>query len=180
MQNNHEEIAIRKYVLGPHGTLLCDTATALGTYIVCDIAMSQSLLIMISTVYTSLTGELAAELFMMKVFQQYYAKLVVVLPMDDVVFRARLYSAGLLPHEAKEKMKLMSNQTEMAAYFLDHVIPPSGISGVHFMKLLDVMWSSEDDHVRTLAGLVKSRLTKRVVNSESTCVCVSVSVCSVV
>ena len=102
----------------------------------------------------------------MKVFQQYYAKLVVVLPMDDVVFRARLYSAGLLPHEAKEKMKLMSNQTEMAAYFLDYVIPPSGISGIQFMKLVDVMWSSEDDHVRALAGLVKSRLTKGVVNSE--------------
>ena len=118
---------------------------------------------------------------MMKVFQQYYAKLVVVLPMDDVVFRARLYSAGLLPHEAKEKMKLMSKQTEMAAYFLDHVISPSGISGVQFMKLLDVMWSSEDDHVRTLAGLVKSRLTKGVMNGESSvcvyCVCAHVCVC---
>ena len=118
------------------------------------------------TTYISLTDELAPALSMMKVFQQYYAKLVVVLPMDDVVFRTRLYSAGLLPHEAKEKIKLMSNQTEMTAYFLDHVIPPSGISGIQFMRLLDVMWSSEDDHVRALAGLVKSRLTKGVVNSE--------------
>ena len=110
--------------------------------------------------------------FMMKVFQQYYAKLVVVLPMGDVVFRARLYSAGLLLHEAKEKMKLMSNQTEMAAYFLDHVIHGK------FIKLLDVMWMSEDDHVRRLARMIWNRLTltEEPVNSEIVFVAMCVSV----
>jgi len=101
---------------------------------------------------------------MMKVFLQYYAKLVVVLPMDDVVFRARLYSAGLLPHEAKEKIKLMSNQTEMAAYFLNHVIHGQ------FIKLLDVMWSSEDDHVRRLARMIWNGLTLTVGAENSECV----------
>ena len=78
----------------------------------------------------------------------------------------------------------------MAAYFLDHVISPSGISGVKFMKLLDVKRSSEDDHVRMLAGLVKSRLTKVVMNGEwnvcvwicvlCTCVvCVRACVCAI-
>ena len=105
------------------------------------------------------------------VFQQYYAKLVVVLPMDDVVFRARLYSAGLLPHEAKDKMKLMSNQTEMAAYFLDHVIHGK------FIKLLDVMWMSEDDHVRRLARMVWNRLTLTEGAASSEIVCVRVYMC---
>ena len=102
---------------------------------------------------------------MMKVFQQYYAKLVVVLPMDDVVFRARLYSAGLLPHEAKGKMELMSNQTEMAAHFLDHVISRQ------FIKLLDVMWMSEDYHVKRLAKIIWNGLTlaEEAVNSEYAC-----------
>ena len=37
------------------------------------------------------------------------------------------------------------------------------VSGARFIKLLDVMWSSEDDRVRRLAKQVRSRLTKAVV-----------------
>ena len=80
---------------------------------------------------------------------------------------------GLLPHEAKEKMKLMSNQTEMAAYFLDHVIHGQ------FIKLLDVMWMSEDDHV---ARMIWNRLTltEEPVNSEIVFVAICACVCACV
>jgi len=57
-----------------------------------------------------------------KVFQQYYAKLVKSLPMDNVVFIAELFSANLLPDDVKDVVDSKLSQASKASYFLDHII----------------------------------------------------------
>jgi len=59
-----------------------------------------------------------------EVYKQFYAKLVKILPMDDVTFIAELYSCDLLPGDAKDQLKSKA-QASKAGYFLDHVIEPS-------------------------------------------------------
>ena len=101
---------------------------------------------------------------LMRVFQQFYSKLVETLPMDDAVFIAKLFSNDLLPGDLKNQLKLLHRTSaDKAALFLDSVIEPSVTSdgGSSFDKLLNVMEDSEYPHVKELAKQIRTSLTKR-------------------
>ena len=95
----------------------------------------------------------------MRVFQQFYSKLLEKLPMDDPYFTGNLYSTDLLPSYIKEYVELSSvTRTEKATRFLDKVIKPSMSS---FNKLLNVMEDSEYEHVEKLAKEIRTHLRER-------------------
>ena len=98
-----------------------------------------------------------------EVFQQFYSKLVETLPMDDIKLIAKLYSEGLLPGNLKSQLKSEKTSADKAALFLDSVIEPSVTSdgGSSFDKLLPVMEDSEYQHVKELAGEIRTNLTNR-------------------
>ena len=98
---------------------------------------------------------------LMRVFQQFYNKLVKTLPMDDAVFIADLFSNGLLPDDLKNQLKLLHRTSaNKATFFLDSVIEPSLTSdgGSSFDKLLNVMENSEYEHVKELAKQIRTSL----------------------
>ena len=99
-----------------------------------------------------------------EVFQQFYSKLVETLPMDDAVFVAELFSNDLLPDDLWNQLKLLHRTSaDKAVLFLDSVIEPSVTSdgGSSFDKLLHVMEDSEYQHLKELAELIGTSLTKR-------------------
>ena len=101
---------------------------------------------------------------LMRVFQQFYSKLVETLPMDDAVFIAKLFSNDLLPGDLKNQLKLLHRTSaDKAVLFLDSVIEPSVTSdgGSSFDKLLNVMEDSEYPHVKELAEQIRTSLRKR-------------------
>ena len=101
---------------------------------------------------------------LVRVFQQFYSKLVETLPMDDAVFTAELFSNDLLPGDLKNQLKLLHRTSaDKAVLFLDSVIEPSVTSdgGSSFNKLLNVMEDSEYLHVKELAKLIRTSLRKR-------------------
>ena len=91
------------------------------------------------------------------VFQQFYAKLVKTLPMDDVLFRAELFARGLLSDNVKDHLESLSTSASKASYFLDHVISQGVTFGVgsSFDKLLGVMEESDYQGVRELAKQIR-------------------------
>ena len=104
-----------------------------------------------------------------KVFQHFYAKLVKMLPMDDAVFIAELFSANLLPGNVKDQVKSMSTPADKATHLLDHVIQPSVMTGVgsSFDDLIKVMEDSEYDGVKELGGIIRSKLKNPLKNVEA-------------
>lgn len=102
------------------------------------------------------------ELSTSKVFQQFYAKLVKTLPMDDAIFIAELFSRGLLPDDVKDHIEHLATPAKKASYFLDHVIRPSVTCkvGRSFDDLLCVMKDSEYQSVNELARLIRTSLNK--------------------
>jgi len=121
------------------------------------------------TSYTTYHYHFTAEVSTSEVFQHFYAKLVKTLPMDDAIFIAELFSAKLLPGDVKDQVKAMSTQADKATHFLDHVIQPSVTSSVggHFNDLIKVMEDSEYDSVKELAEMIRCKLMKRTLNSET-------------
>ena len=123
------------------------------------------------TLHTNIiTGKLVeGEMSTSKVFQHFYAKLVKTLPLDDDVFIAELFSANLLPDDAKDLVESKPSRASKASYFLDHMIKPSVLTGVgrSFDDLIKVMEDSEYDGVKELAGMIRCRLRKRSANSET-------------
>ena len=51
------------------------------------------------------------------VFQNFYTKLVDILPMDDVTFMADLYGSDLLPGDLKDSISARDTQKKRSAYF---------------------------------------------------------------
>ena len=106
-----------------------------------------------------------------KVFQDLYSKLVKALPMKDALFRAELYSHGLLPGDLKNQIESLATQAEMATHLLDNVIKPnvtSGISnGASFNELLTVMSDSENLTAKELAEQIRFKLRAGAVNNEN-------------
>ena len=98
-----------------------------------------------------------------EVFKEFYSKLVKILPMNDALFIAELYSRGLLPDDAKEHVQSLPTTANKAMYFLDHVIKPNVTIGVgsSFDQLLNVMEDSQDQCVKELAKLIRTSLRKR-------------------
>jgi len=92
-----------------------------------------------------------------EVFQQFYAKLVKTLPMDDTLFIADLFSEGLLPGNLKDQIQKKSTSADKAMHFLDNGIKPGLTSDVgSFNKLLNVMKGSEYGEVKELAQKISA------------------------
>ena len=105
-----------------------------------------------------------------EVFKQFYFKLVVTLPMNDVTFTAQLVSRGLLPGNLSDQLKLLATSSEKAEQFLDCVVKPAVTIGVDksLNKLLDIMEDSEYCNVKELAQQIKSKLKEGLVNTDNT------------
>ena len=119
------------------------------------------------------TGELvtSSEVSTMDVFQEFYAKLVEVLPMNDLCFIASLVVHQILSVDVKFQVQLfsLSTQAEKASYLLDNVIWPSVNSGSDDMlyELLKVMKDSRYNQVRELTTLIRFGLNNKARNSET-------------
>ena len=94
------------------------------------------------------------------IFQKYYSQLVKMLPMDDSMFVAELYSQDVLTHEDKRVIMSQSTTADKVVVFLDRVIAPSIIAGYDekFYKLLECMEHYELTVIRELAKSINAAL----------------------
>ena len=98
------------------------------------------------------------------VFKEFYSRLVETLPMNDVIFIAKLYSCDLLPDDLKEHVESLQTEAERTMYFIDNVIKPSVTSdngSSSFDKLLNVMESCNYPCVKELANQIRASIRKR-------------------
>ena len=97
-----------------------------------------------------------------KYVMEYNVKLVIVLPMDDPVFVAKLSKHKLLPSDTNSQLEALPTQANKASYFLSHVIKPALAidDSSSFDKLLYVMEHCGYDHVEKLACEIKSEIDK--------------------
>ena len=103
-----------------------------------------------------------------KVFQQFYVKLVTILPMDDSLFLAKLFGYGLLPGDLKQKIKAEKTSVDKATCFLDHRISSDVSVGnsTTFNELLNVMEDSGNS-LKVLAEEIKTALKEGSVNTDN-------------
>ena len=92
-----------------------------------------------------------------EVFNNFYAKLVAVLPMQDAKFKAELQCHNLLPGNLKALVESKDTVSDQAMYFLDHKIKPDVSIGdsTSFDKLLNAMKNWKDDTLKKLADDIK-------------------------
>ena len=57
-----------------------------------------------------------------EVFQQFFVKLIKILPMDDPLFTAELFTCDLLPGNLKQKIEAKETRVDKATCFLDDKI----------------------------------------------------------
>ena len=90
------------------------------------------------------------------VFKRFFAKLAKLLPMDDVIFVAELFSHDLLPGDHYDQVESRLTRADKTVYFLSHVIKPAITTDAHsFNELLDVMEDSEYSDVKELAKQIR-------------------------
>ena len=93
-----------------------------------------------------------------QIIKQFYPKLVKTLPMDDVCFRSKLYSADLLPGNLKDQVKLKPTCADKAEYFLDQIIK----NEADFIKLLEVLEQINDNNsMIELARQIRNEIDTR-------------------
>ena len=85
------------------------------------------------------------------IIRKYYADLVELLPMNDVKFRARLYSAGLFHGNLWDEVQSKPTAAEKAEHFLHYGIKNDTDS---FSKLLTVMENYDDNHLKKLIEMI--------------------------
>ena len=104
-----------------------------------------------------------------KVFRQFYVKLVRILPMDDSLFSAQLFTCGLLPDDLDDKIKAKETPADKAKCFLDHRIRSDVSIGnsTTFNELLNVMEDSDNDSLKVLAEEIKTALKEGIVNTDN-------------
>ena len=98
---------------------------------------------------------------MRQLYTDYYTKLVRVLPMNDALFMAHLYSSQFLPGDAKETIAARATRADKASCFLDRYI----VAGFEvdennplFVKLLDVMEKSDDIVLQSVAKEIRNKI----------------------
>jgi len=94
-----------------------------------------------------------------EIAEQFYPELVRVLPLNDAVFRLKLFTAGLLPGNLKTDIMSMPTPAEKAEHFLDCGIK-NEIS--KFQKLVSVMEGYGEDDVQKLARRIKDTMTSKI------------------
>ena len=87
------------------------------------------------------------------IIRKYFTDLVGLLPMDDVMFMAKLHSAGLLPGDMWNKVESKPTPAGKAAHFL--------LCGIqndidNFNKLLTIMEECDDYRLKKLAEKICS------------------------
>jgi len=92
----------------------------------------------------------------LEAFKKFYPEMVKLLPMDDILFTAELFSKGLLPGDTKEMVKSLPTRASKAAHFLDNVIKPVN-TDCSFKILLDIMEISDNIAVKELASQVRQK-----------------------
>ena len=89
------------------------------------------------------------------VITKYYAELIEVLPIDDLL--AHLDANKLLSSNHKAKVESLSTRKEKTQYFLDEVIKPGLSVGYteQFNKMITVMESNDDPVVKHLVKQIQ-------------------------
>ena len=100
----------------------------------------------------------------MKVYEDYEAKLVRVLPMNDVTFITQLSHNKILPDNVEAHIKSLPTQSDKADYYLTKNIESSLDIGEteEFNNLITVMEKCGYPHVERLAKAMKSDLDKEL------------------
>ena len=95
-----------------------------------------------------------------EVFKQFYVELVTMLPVDDTIFLAKLFSCDLLPGDLMNEIKAEKTSADKAMCFLNSKISRDISNGDFnsFNKLLNIMEESGHDSLKSLAGKIKSAL----------------------
>ena len=96
----------------------------------------------------------------MKVYGDYFEVLVRILPMNDALFTAKLYSNNLLPDEVNDYIDSLPTKANKARYFLRNVIKASLDANIteDFDKFLSVMENSEFNGLKSKAAEMKLKL----------------------
>ena len=99
----------------------------------------------------------------LEVFQEHYAQLMKVLPMDDDYFIAQLYAKHLLTDSLKADIESLST-TNRASKFLDDVIKPSVENNncTKFYTLLWLMRENDDSTIKALANKIRKSLNNTI------------------
>jgi len=108
-----------------------------------------------------------------EIYIKFYTKLVTVLPMDDTMFVAQLYSNDLLPGNGKARVQAKQTQADKASCFLDEFVERGFIddnTNPTFYSLLSIMQSSDDPLLKSMAGTIRE-------SNCVVCVCVCAFVC---
>ena len=85
------------------------------------------------------------------IIRKYFEDLVKLLPMNDAKFRAKLYSAGLLPGNLWDEIQSKQTAADKAEHFLHHGIKNDTDS---FNKLLIIMGNCDYDHLKKLHEMI--------------------------
>lgn len=96
------------------------------------------------------------------VYDEYYPKLIRVLPMNDSLFIAQLYSKHFLPGDAKDSIMARATRADKATYFLDNYIAndfdDEGTSNSLFVELIRLMEKSDDLVLKSVAKEIRSKI----------------------
>ena len=100
-----------------------------------------------------------------EVFKQFYVELVTILPVDDTMFLAKLFSCDLLPGNLMNEIKAERTPADKAMCFLNGKINRDISNGDvrSFNKLLDVMEESRNDSLKVLAMKIKTAVKGELV-----------------
>ena len=85
------------------------------------------------------------------IIRKYFVDLLELLPMNDAMFRGKLYSAGLFPNNLREEVQSKTTAAEKVEYFLHYGIKNNTES---FNKLLTIMKDYTDDNLKKLAEMI--------------------------
>ena len=93
-----------------------------------------------------------------KVYRTFYRKLLIILPVEDIV--RNFYSRELISNDHKKEIDSYSCLKDKIKYFLDDVIHPSIQIGLftQFNEMLVVMESSDNIAVKFVADNIKKGL----------------------
>jgi len=95
-----------------------------------------------------------------QVYGKYIEKLVVALPMNDVLFITKLSAKGLLPGDNRGQIDSLDTPAQKSSYLLYNLIKPSLNIGdvTSFDALLDVMEDCEYQYIQKLAAEIKAEI----------------------
>ena len=95
-------------------------------------------------------------------FDKYSEEMVNCLPMNDALFIAKLSTFNLLPGNTNDQLQALPTQADKALYLLNHVIKRAlAIKDTSsFESLLSVMEQCGYDHVKRIACIMKSQISK--------------------